>query len=564
MTASPLRTVAAPTIHRASSQEPRPDDRELDVQEPADDQHLDGQHPNDDQIDVLLDELIPNGGTVEPQRPQPDGPLPAMATRAVTGLGRVLMVVGLLILAFAAFQLWGTGVTEARAQDELTQRFRDELDAARTPPIRPVLPIADDPGRTVARASGASAPRAVSRFAPLSSVAGARAHTDPDLFDPTVSLPTAPDMDPDREPGMDSGMAPGTDPDVDPPADAALVGSDAAAPEERAPEDGSPADLPTLVVELPTAPAGTGAATPPVDAESTGVDDRLADLGVDAPPPDRLPQPAPRPRPAIGEPVGILAIPAIGLTKTIAEGTSRDVLRSGPGHYPSTPLPHQGGNVAIAGHRTTHGAPFLDIDRLQPGDEITLETVDGTFVYAVEGQVADDGTTAGHRIVTPDQVAVIADRGDDRLTLTACHPKYSARERIIVTAVLVAGPPPPAAEPAPAPETPAVEPAALGAAALSPQPQQAAPEVAVLVGESTDPPNPNGPSTDRAAESLGWQSGYAGPVLAWAAAAALVAAGGATLGRRWRRLPAYAMATPLFGFTLFGCFVNLERLLPAI
>ena len=137
-----------------------------------------------------------------------------------------------------------------------------------------------------------------------------------------------------------------------------------------------------------------------------------------------------------GEPTAHLRIPAIGVDKIVVEGVSLDDLKKGPGHYPETPLPGQEGNAAIAGHRTTYGAPFNRIDELEKGDEILVETVQGDFRYLVEEQL----------IVSPSQVEVLEDKGDNRLTLTACHPKYSARERIIVVATLapdeVALPPP--------------------------------------------------------------------------------------------------------------------------
>src|SRR3546814_9958345 len=89
-------------------------------------------------------------------------------------------------------------------------------------------------------------------------------------------------------------------------------------------------------------------------------------------------------------------------------------------------LPGPEGNAAIAGHRTTYGAPFNRIDELVPGDEIIVQTIQGEFRYTMTEQL----------IVSPSQVDVLDDKGDNRLTLAACHPKYSARERIIVVAQL--------------------------------------------------------------------------------------------------------------------------------
>jgi len=132
--------------------------------------------------------------------------------------------------------------------------------------------------------------------------------------------------------------------------------------------------------------------------------------------------------PLSGSAIARIEAPSIGLDKTVVEGVGRNQLREGPGHYPVTPLPGHGGNVAIAGHRTTHGAPFGDLDQLEPGDPITLDTVDGLFTYRVLGQEQPDGTVGGYRVVTPEAVEVIANSGDDRLTLTSCHPRYSNRQ----------------------------------------------------------------------------------------------------------------------------------------
>jgi sortase A len=149
----------------------------------------------------------------------------------------------------------------------------------------------------------------------------------------------------------------------------------------------------------------------------------------------------PAPTPSPGEPVGIIEIPRIDLTRMVVEGTSRADLKKGPGHYIGTPFPGQNGNVGIAGHRTTYGAPFNRIDELQPGDEIVLSTSQGSFTYEVIA--APGSTNQAWYTVSPSQVEVLEDMGDNRVTLTACHPKYSAKQRIIVHAVLKAEPVPP-------------------------------------------------------------------------------------------------------------------------
>ncbi len=138
------------------------------------------------------------------------------------------------------------------------------------------------------------------------------------------------------------------------------------------------------------------------------------------------------PLPAIGDPVAKIEIPRIGITRTVVEGITIPQLARGPGHYPSSPLPGQKGNVAIAGHRTTYGQPFHNIDKLQPGDQILTTTVQGEFVYEVERL----------EIVKPSAVEILEDQGDNRMTLIACHPKYSLKERIIVHALLRGKPAP--------------------------------------------------------------------------------------------------------------------------
>jgi sortase A len=127
-----------------------------------------------------------------------------------------------------------------------------------------------------------------------------------------------------------------------------------------------------------------------------------------------------------GDPMGRIRMPSIGVSEVFVEGTGAGPLRSGPGHYPETPLPGERGTVAIAGHRTTYGAPFRHIDELERGDRIELRMPYGRFVYRVERT----------RIVPPTETSVIARVDHDRLVLSACHPLYSAAKRIIVFARL--------------------------------------------------------------------------------------------------------------------------------
>ena len=125
-----------------------------------------------------------------------------------------------------------------------------------------------------------------------------------------------------------------------------------------------------------------------------------------------------------GDPIGRLSIPAIGLRTVVVEGTDGGDLRLGPGHYADSALPGARGTVAIAGHRTTYGAPFRRVDELEPGDRIELRMPYGTFAYRV----------ARTRIVAPTDLAAVARVAYDRLVLTACHPLFTANRRIAVYA----------------------------------------------------------------------------------------------------------------------------------
>ncbi|MDX1511917.1 MAG: class E sortase [Nitriliruptorales bacterium] len=141
-----------------------------------------------------------------------------------------------------------------------------------------------------------------------------------------------------------------------------------------------------------------------------------------------------------------IVIPAIGVETLVVEGTSPDALRAGAGHYPNTPLPGQNGNVAIAGHRTTYGKPFNQIDVLDAGDTIWLITPVGDYRYTVvkypDSWTDLDGQAGYPYITRPTDWDVIAPTAVPSLTLTSCHPKGSARERIIVRAELTEKLPP--------------------------------------------------------------------------------------------------------------------------
>jgi sortase A len=215
---------------------------------------------------------------------------------------------------------------------------------------------------------------------------------------------------------------------------------------------------------------------------------------------------------AEGEATARIEIPAIGVNKIVVEGISLADLKKGPGHYPETPLPGQEGNAAIAGHRTTYGAPFHRIDELEPGDEIIVTTVQGEFTYLVSETL----------IVPPSRVEVLEDKGDNRLTLSACHPKYSARERIIVVSKL-------------APEEVAL-----------PRPTR-----------TEDTPSPS------TIDSLDGEAHGRAPAILWGLVCAGIWLVAWLVGRRWRRWPAYLIGFPFFMVALFFFFEEFSRLLPS-
>jgi LPXTG-site transpeptidase (sortase) family protein len=134
-------------------------------------------------------------------------------------------------------------------------------------------------------------------------------------------------------------------------------------------------------------------------------------------------------RPALGKPLAVLDIPKIRVdNKVVVEGVGRDELRKGPGHVPSTVLPGQDGTFGVSGHRTTYGAPFYRLNELTKGDTITVVTREAIYTYTVT-------RTA---IVRPTDTQVLDNvKGPDgkpeaTITLTTCHPRYSARQRLIV------------------------------------------------------------------------------------------------------------------------------------
>ncbi len=128
-----------------------------------------------------------------------------------------------------------------------------------------------------------------------------------------------------------------------------------------------------------------------------------------------------------GDAAGTIKIERIKLDKVIVHGSDPESLRKAPGIYDDVPFPGMPGTTAIAGHRTTYGAPFRKVDKIRRGDDVVIEMPYGTFTYEVEKT----------QIVKPTALEVIRRVSYDRLVLSACHPLYSAAKRIIVFARLV-------------------------------------------------------------------------------------------------------------------------------
>jgi len=189
--------------------------------------------------------------------------------------------------------------------------------------------------------------------------------------------------------------------------------------------EASSADAPTLVAEPFAATTTTAAApattTTAVTAPTAAAAPRTA---PEAPPAD------PRARTPIVQ-VGEVRIPKIGLVHPVYEGVTLTVIDKGPGHWPGSAMPGQLGNAVFAGHRTTKTKPFRNVDQLVPGDEIIFTTAAGTFTYRMTRQ----------EIVSPKDVWIVNPTPDATVTLFACHPPGSARQRIVVRGLLAASAP---------------------------------------------------------------------------------------------------------------------------
>ncbi len=349
--------------------------------------------------------------------------------RVVGAVGRTLIGFGVITLLFVAYQLWGTGIQQARSQDQLGDEFASRLQAI----------------------------------------------GDADRPSPPSTLPD--ETGEDRPPRG--------------------IGSS------------GPITLPGVTVTIP-----------PEDEEPPSLDE------ID-------PEVLAALTPVQGEPYAQIRIPSIGVDETVVYGIRVGDLRKGPGIFPSNPMPGTPGNAAIAGHRTTWGEPFHDIDLVQPGDEIVVETLQGEFTYVVEAHEDSEGNEVGHFIVPANGIHVLDDYGDDRITLVACHPKWSSRQRIIVTGLLTEPP----VEPPPTTAPPVVDDDDEGPA-LPDEPED--------WGEGLD--------GDRAALM---------PTLVWGSLFTVALLAAIVIGRWWRRWPVYLLASPVLIWLLWTSFVYLDQLMPS-
>jgi sortase A len=158
----------------------------------------------------------------------------------------------------------------------------------------------------------------------------------------------------------------------------------------------------------------------------------------------------------LGKGIANLYIPRLGrdYAYTIVQGTSQDDLEKGPGHYPKTALPGQVGNFAIAGHRVGKGEPFLNLDHLRAGDSVIVETESYFYVYTIKGNAANNDLSdrgrdgiPGREIIDPSDGEVLYSVPDHALgttpterlmTMTTCHPKFTAQKRMVYHALLTA------------------------------------------------------------------------------------------------------------------------------
>lgn len=398
----------------------------------------------------------------------------------MAGTGRILITLGLLILAFVAYQLWGTGVLQARAQNELEGEF-DDLQAA--------LESAPTTVTTAETTSPTSDP-----------VAGTSTTTAPiEELDPTVDVP------------------------------------------DNQGERGAVIDLSGL------------------------------------------------PQFNLGDPLGRITIERAGVDQFFVVGVGRDELKKGPGHYPGTPFPGSEGVAAIAGHRTTYGQPFYDLDAVRVrddpdndredgrGDTIVTETLAGTHVYEVIAKrVVNPNETwvaapvdapidpsssqtvhnwsqsyaaqqqLWHPRLEPDELPQL-DPDGAYLVLTTCNPRYSAAQRLVVFAELVVD------------ERDDVQGDEAVVVALPGAEEGSESEVEPVTFADL----PEFEDAESFEEGLGGDRASLPPALGWGLVVAAVGLLWWWAFRHWRNPATWFAGVLPFVVVLFFCYVYVERLLPS-
>jgi LPXTG-site transpeptidase (sortase) family protein len=304
-----------------------------------------------------------------------------MVRRLISGVGRTLITTGVLLLLFVAYQLWGTGLKYNQLQDNAGKEFAAQLAASGQPVVEASPSDGGFGGFTAAELSGAAHGKGI---APLSRPEPATVSTTIDTIPATPLTPAV--------------TAPKTLPPVaitNPPTTLAPKPAITNPPTTSVPAE-APAAVPAAI------PVST---LPKVKAGRSQMK-----------------------RPKAGSSLGRLVIPAIKKDLLYVAGAGVEDLKAGPGHYSSTAFPGLEGNVGIACHRTTYGAPCFNLNLLKPGDIVGFVTLYGKFAYKVEKTF----------LVGPKDRTVLAPTpGENVLTITTCHPAYTARQRLVVRARLV-------------------------------------------------------------------------------------------------------------------------------
>jgi sortase A len=342
--------------------------------------------------------------------------------RTLGGIGRTLIATGILILAFVAYELWGTGWFTAREQAHLKSQFREQIQAQ----LHATTTTAPHPSTT---AGGGTVP--------------------------------------------------------------------------------------------PSTPSTTAPAQPVDDKQIAALIAKVHE----------------------GDPIGIIHMPWSDYA--VVQGTSREDLKKGPGHYLDTPYPGQYGNAAIAGHRTTFLHPFFDLDSLKVGDTFTIDMLWGKYTYRVATPPTPVKPTDAYVARTGTATQTDPNRPDTRpssqpwLTLTTCNPKWSASQRLIVQARLVIAKSPPPVRYVP-PKQPAQAPGSSKATGSG----NLAAETNLRDGLEGDPNSK-------------------APAILWGALVALLGALWWWVYRHWRHPLTWLAGFAGFLPVLIGFYVYLERVLPA-